>query len=61
MPLCLSSPLAELRVLEVAARRWMRSFCNGAKADSEGVDQEIGYEIGLARRKERMSDMLGAP
>jgi hypothetical protein len=53
--------LAELRVLEVAARRWMWSFCNGGKADPDGVDQEIGREIELARREERMSDMLGAP
>ena len=53
--------LAELRVLEVAARRWMWSFCNGGKADPEGVDQEIGHEIELARREKSMSDMLGAP
>lgn len=53
--------LGELRILEVAVRRWIWSSSNGGKADPEAVDEEIKREIELTLREKGHSDMLGAP
>ena len=52
------SIIGELRILEVAARRWIWSYSRNGEANPEAVDQEIRDELEIVEREKRHSERM---